>query len=71
MKLTDMSFNMDQVNFTNEGLKDTMLTVNAMKTASKEMKQQYKAINLDKIEVIADCFIYMRAHRIIFIGSTR
>jgi len=42
---------MDQVNFTNEGLKDTMLTVNAMKTASKEMKQQYKAINLDKIEV--------------------
>ena len=51
------SFNMEQgVNFylasmVTENLKNTIITVDAMKTANKEMKKQYKAVNLDKIEV--------------------
>jgi hypothetical protein len=33
-----------------------MATVDAMKTANKEMKKQYKGINIDKIEVRLSCF---------------
>lgn len=32
-----------------ENLKNTMITVDAMQTANKELKKQYKNINLDKV----------------------
>lgn len=42
---------MEQVNFTVNNLKDTQTTVSAMKTGLKEMKKEYKKVNIDKIEV--------------------
>lgn len=32
-----------------------MATVDAMKVANKEMKKQYKGIDIDKIEVSSNC----------------
>lgn len=34
-----------------DNLKNTLVTVDAMKMANKELKGQYKKVNLDKIEV--------------------
>lgn len=39
---------------TTENLKGTMASLDAMKAASKVMKQQYKSINLSKIEDLHD-----------------
>jgi charged multivesicular body protein 5 len=39
---------------TTENLKNTMITVDAMQIANKELKKQYKNINIDKIEQIQD-----------------
>lgn len=36
---------------TTENLRNVMATVDAMQTANKEMKKQYKNVNLDKIDV--------------------
>lgn len=45
------SFNMEQAQFVTENLKNTITTVEAMKVGAKEMKQQYKKVNIDKIDV--------------------
>lgn len=50
-QLQQQSFNMEQAAFTTENLKNVMTTVDAMKTANQTMKQQYKKVDLDKIEV--------------------
>jgi len=52
--LRNQSFNMEQVNYSTQMLKDTKTTVNAMKIASKEMKKEYKNINIDQIEDLTD-----------------
>lgn len=49
--MMQQSFNMEQAQFTTENLKNTITTVEAMKLGAKEMKQQYKKINIDKIDV--------------------
>ena len=36
---------------TTENLRNTMATLDAMKTANQEMKKQYGKIDIDKIEV--------------------
>jgi charged multivesicular body protein 5 len=51
MQLQQQSFNMEQAIMTTENLKNTMATVDAMQIANKEMKKQYKGIDIDKIEV--------------------
>jgi charged multivesicular body protein 5 len=51
MQLQQQAFNMEQAIMTTENLKNTMATVDAMQTANKEMKRQYKNIDIDKIEV--------------------
>merc|ERR1711973_369412 len=48
--LRNQSFNMEQVNYSTQMLKDTKTTVNAMKTGVKEMKKEFKNINIDQIE---------------------
>jgi charged multivesicular body protein 5 len=46
---------MEQAAMTTENLKNTMVTVDAMQTANKEMKKQYKKINVFKLfNYIAD-----------------
>ncbi|KAI8060322.1 Snf7 family, partial [Gongronella butleri] len=52
--LQQQSFNMEQAQMTTENLRGVMATVDAMQTANKEMKRQYKNINVDKIEQMQD-----------------
>ncbi|WRT69014.1 uncharacterized protein IL334_005996 [Kwoniella shivajii] len=52
LQLQQQSYNMEQAAMTTENLKNTMATVDAMKIANKEMKKQYKGIDIDKIESI-------------------
>ena len=49
--LMGQAFNMEQLNFTTQSLNDTILTVSAMKGANAVMKQKFKEINADSIEV--------------------
>ena len=43
-----------QVNYSTQMLKDTKVTVNAMKTGLKDMKKEYKNVNIDQIEDMQD-----------------
>ncbi|KXN64542.1 hypothetical protein CONCODRAFT_45215 [Conidiobolus coronatus NRRL 28638] len=47
-------FNMEQTNFATENLKNTQVTVEAMREANKEMKKSFKNVNIDKIESMQD-----------------
>jgi len=42
---------MEQANYAAQSLKDTQATVAAMKDGVKQMKTEYKKINIDQIEV--------------------
>jgi hypothetical protein len=50
-QLMQQAFNMDQAHFATESLKDTVTTVSAMKLANKELKKQFKKVDIDEIEV--------------------
>jgi len=52
--LRQQSFNMEQANFATQTLKDTKTTVDAMKLGVKEMKREYKKIDIDQIEDLQD-----------------
>ncbi|KAJ9062969.1 Vacuolar protein-sorting-associated protein 60 [Entomophthora muscae] len=47
-------FSMEQTQFTTENLKNTVTTVQAMKDASKELKKEFKRVDIDKIESLQD-----------------
>ena len=49
--LRNQSFNMEQTNYATQSLKDTKDTVNAMKAGVKEMKKEFKKVNIEQIEV--------------------
>ncbi len=49
--LRNQSFNMEQTNFATQQLKDTKTTVDAMKMGVKEMRKEYKKVDIGKIEV--------------------
>jgi len=42
---------MESTALTTENLRNTMATVEAMRTANKELKQQYGKIDVDRIDV--------------------
>lgn len=48
------SFNIDQTRFTQDSLKDTITTVEAMKSAGETLKQQFKQVDIDSIEDLHD-----------------
>jgi len=50
--LQQQTFNMESAAMTTENLRNTMATVDAMKTANKEMQRQYGKIDVDKIDDI-------------------
>merc|ERR1719473_1949365 len=50
----NQAFNLDQVKFAQEGLKDTAVTVEAMKDANKALKKQFKAIDINQVEDMQD-----------------
>jgi len=53
-QLQQQSWNMEQAGMMQDNLKNTMTTVDAMKTTSKELRKQYGKIDLDKIERMQD-----------------
>ncbi|ANZ73890.1 BA75_00165T0 [Komagataella pastoris] len=53
-QLESQSWNMSQASMTTDNLKNTMITVSAMKSANKELKKTYGKIDIDKIESLQD-----------------
>lgn len=49
--LRSQSFNMEQANYAHQTLKDTHATVAAMKDGVKQMKKEFKKINIEEIDV--------------------
>lgn len=52
--LYQQQFNVDQTRLAQENLKDVGTTVAAMKQAQKELKQQFKTVDIDEIEDLHD-----------------
>ena len=52
--MRNQSFNMEQTLMATQTLKDTKTTMDAMKVGVKEMKKEFKNVNIEKIEV-SDC----------------
>lgn len=52
--LRSQSFNMEQANYAHQTLKDTHSTVAAMKDGVKQMKKEFKKINIEEIDDIQD-----------------
>lgn len=52
--LRGQSFNMEQANFAQQTLKDTHITVQAMKDGMKSMKKEFKNINIEEIDDVQD-----------------
>lgn len=53
-QLENQLWNMTQASMTTENLKNTMITMDAMKLANKALKSQYGKIDIDKIESLQD-----------------
>ncbi|GMG54200.1 unnamed protein product [Ambrosiozyma monospora] len=53
-QLMSQSWNISQAQMTTENLKNTMITVDALKTSNKELKKTYGKINIDKLESLQD-----------------
>lgn len=47
---------MEQANYAHQTLKDTHATVSAMKDGVKQMKKEFKKINIEEIDV---CFVFI------------
>jgi len=52
--LRQQAFNMEQANYATQTLKDTQDTVKAMRMGVKEMKKEFKKVNIDEIEDVQD-----------------
>lgn len=52
--LRNQSFNMEQTNYATQSLQDTKTTVNAMKMGVKQMKKEFKHVNIEQIEDLQD-----------------
>lgn len=53
-QLENQSWNMSQASMTTDNLQNTMVTINAMKTANKELKKTYGKIDIDELENLQD-----------------
>ncbi|KAJ1801234.1 Vacuolar protein-sorting-associated protein 60 [Coemansia sp. RSA 2399] len=53
-QLMQQSFNMESAVFATENIKNTMSTMQAMQDSNKEMKKQYKNVDIDKIYDMQD-----------------
>lgn len=50
-QLTQQTFNIESTALATENLRNTMVTLDAMSQANKELRKQYGKIDIDKIEV--------------------
>jgi len=57
--LAQQSFNLEQTNFAIQTLKDTKVTVDAMKMGVQQFKKEYKNVNIDKVEDLQDYLMDM------------
>mmetsp|Transcript_21417 Transcript_21417/g.29966 ORF Transcript_21417/g.29966 Transcript_21417/m.29966 type:complete len:206 (+) Transcript_21417:93-710(+) len=53
-QMSAQQFNMEQANFTTQSLKDTAVTISAMKQANTEIKKQFKNIKIDDVDKLQD-----------------
>ena len=53
-QLSQQSGNMEQAGMMQDNLKNTMTTVDAMKTTTKTLKKQYGKVDIDQIERLQD-----------------
>ncbi|KAJ3346373.1 hypothetical protein HDU83_003148, partial [Entophlyctis luteolus] len=53
-QLQAQAWTMEQAAMTTENLKNTVITVDAMKQANKELKAQYKKVDITKVEALQD-----------------
>ena len=53
-QLSQQSWNMEQAGMMQDNLKNTMTTVDAMKTTTKTLKKQYGKVDIDQIERLQD-----------------
>lgn len=53
-QLENQSWNMTQAAMTTDNLQNTMITVDAMKQANKQLKRTYGKLDIDKIESLQD-----------------
>ncbi|KAL1297224.1 hypothetical protein AAFC00_004788 [Neodothiora populina] len=53
-QLMSQSWNMEQAGMMQDNLRNTMTTVDAMKTTTKELKKQYGKVNIDQIDKLQD-----------------
>ena len=53
-QLMSQSWNMEQASMMRDNLRNTMTTVDAMKTTTKELKKQYGKVDIDKIDKLQD-----------------
>jgi len=53
-QLMSQSWNMEQASMMQDNLRNTMTTVDAMKTTTKELKKQYGKVDIDKIDKLQD-----------------
>lgn len=53
-QLENQLWNMTQAAMTTDNLQNTMITIDAMKTANKQLKKTYGKIDIDKIELLQD-----------------
>lgn len=53
-QLENQLWNMTQASMTTDNLQNTMITVDAMKTANKQLKKTYGKIDIDKIELLQE-----------------
>eukprot|EP00039_Didymoeca_costata_P000207 m.44568 g.44568 ORF g.44568 m.44568 type:complete len:220 (-) comp10116_c0_seq1:268-927(-) len=54
MNLQQQGFNMEQQSFAIQSVKDVQVTVNAMKSSAKELRQGMKKVNIDTVENLQD-----------------
>lgn len=52
--MMQQQFNVDQLQFTTETMKDTQVQVDAMKQAKKELGKNMKKLNIDKVDKLQD-----------------
>ena len=50
-QLAQQTFNIESTALATENLRNTMVTLDAMQQANKELRKQYGKIDIDKIEV--------------------
>jgi len=53
-QMMNQSFNMEQTNFATQSMKDTVVTVAAMKNANTALKSQMKSIKIEDVENLQD-----------------